>query len=147
MGCADPRLVRVAVAYDSVRALFTCAGIVDFYIAEVGSLSSETDAPGGVVLDYALVKQLVDLHGGTLAVDGGIAISVPLGSDHLPQGSVHQGSELAPYELGMWDDAEDGDAPAMSMRVYGVDRSLLHFESSDAVLLVDGECFPGSAHP
>lgn len=149
-GCTDARLVRVAVSYTDSRVVFTCKGIISFYITEFGSLSSETDAPGGVVLDYALIKHMVDKHGGALAVDNEdgisvVTISLPLGSGHLPQGNLHHGPEIK-CEVSRWEECEDDaleasdalDAPSMSAGSYGVDPSALDFEAGDAVLLVDG---------
>jgi hypothetical protein len=120
-------------------------------MSRVGAIDSETDAPAGVVLGFALIKRLVDEHGGSLQVgresgekDDVVAITIrlPLGSGHLPEGSLKHGDKLTAYELHHWDDSEDGtlDAPSVGLHVYGVDRSTLSFDPTDVILLVDGGC-------
>lgn len=139
---ADSSVVGVAITYTEAEAVLTCSGIVDFHIEAAGSLSSETNAPGGVVLDFALISRLVNVHGGKLALRDNktscVTISLPLGSAHLPPDRLYQGTEPPAYEVSKWDDSDDGSLSS-PMSVRGVDRSTLQFEPTDCVLLVDGK--------
>lgn len=165
--------ISVSLRYANRQAVIefrnSSTGLPRRLVEKNGELDYQTErdeTPAGAVIHFALLKKLIDLHGGTLDVEStsitdseececdallnvanvtaGVRVKIylPLGFKHLPPEDLQLEPDVRTHDLHLWEDWEDTSLESPSTverRSWGVDPATLYFESSDVILLVDGK--------